>query len=223
MTDGPREFEQLCGRILARQEESMALLARQLHDHLGGVLTAARMDLSWLQQRLPDMGPDFLARAAALDAGLAEAMNLNRGAVETLRPVLLDHFGLPVALRHLFEEACATAGTKLSLVLPDAMRELPMAAGVAIYRVAQEALDCLVARPGSRHVDVVLEIDGALARLSVEDDNPAAAGLLAAARRDGHLASMRARVGFYGGTLASTTPAGLAMVLDMPLSAVAPA
>ncbi len=201
----------------------MALLARQLHDHLGGVLTAARMDLSWLQQRLSATGPDFLAHAAALDAGLAEAMNLNRAAVETLRPVLLDHFGLPVALRHLFEEACGAAGTKLSLVLPDAMETLPMAAGVAFYRVAQEALACIVARPGSRHVDVVLETAGELARFSIEDDNAAAAELLAAAGRDGHLAEMRARVGFFGGTLVSTVPAGLSMVLEMPLAAAKPA
>src|SRR5438132_1444127 len=73
--------------LQATQEGERAALARRLHDELGGLLTAARMDLSWLRARLDQLGDESMRqKAAAIDSGLSEAMNLKRGVVDRLRP-----------------------------------------------------------------------------------------------------------------------------------------
>src|SRR5579872_5609289 len=86
--------------LQARAELEKSQLARKLHDELGGLLTAAKMDLSWLQSRLsPGQEKPVQDRLAQLGSVLDEAMDLKRRIVEQLRPSLLEHFGLATAIR----------------------------------------------------------------------------------------------------------------------------
>ena len=112
-----RELSALSTHLQELSEKEKSELARNLHDELGGLLTAAKMDLSWLQSRVPE--PALQDRLAQLGAVLDEAMDLKRRVVEDLRPSLLDHFGLPTALRAYVESACAKAGLRADLTLPE--------------------------------------------------------------------------------------------------------
>ena len=107
--DRSRELAALSNHLQALSEREKSELARKLHDELGGLLTAAKMDLSWLQSRLE--GAAIQERLAQLGGVLDEAMDLKRRVVEELRPSLLDHFGLPTALRAYVESTCAQGGT----------------------------------------------------------------------------------------------------------------
>lgn len=90
------ELSAFSAHLQALTEQEKSQLARTLHDELGGLLTAAKMDLSWLQSRLS--GSPMLERLSQLGGVLDEAMDLKRRVVEQLRPSLLDHFGLPAAI-----------------------------------------------------------------------------------------------------------------------------
>ena len=103
-----RELSGFLAHLQALSEREKSALARKLHDELGGLLTAAKMDLSWLQSRME--GKPFQERLAQLGDVLDEAMDLKRRVVEELRPSLLDHFGLPTAVRTYLESACEGAG-----------------------------------------------------------------------------------------------------------------
>src|SRR4029077_3842443 len=92
-----RELSELSTHLQNFAEKERSELARNLHDELGGLLTAAKMDLSWLQARLGE--PPNERRLAQLGDVLDQAMNVKRRVVEHLRPSLLDHFGLATALR----------------------------------------------------------------------------------------------------------------------------
>ena len=128
--DSPiREASSLASHLQGLAEKEKAEIARTLHDELGGLLTAAKMDLSWLQSRVP--APELQERLAQLGGVLDEAMDLKRRLVDDLRPSLLDHFGLPTALRTFVDAACKKAGLQVHI-------ELAEGNGVAVIRQARQ-------------------------------------------------------------------------------------
>jgi len=88
--DRTRELSALSNHLQALSEREKSDLARKLHDELGGLLTAAKMDLSWLQARLE--GAVIQERLAQLGGVLDEAMDLKRRVVEELRRRRLDTY-----------------------------------------------------------------------------------------------------------------------------------
>jgi signal transduction histidine kinase len=165
------ELSQLSGHLQEASEREKAQLARDLHDELGGLLTAAKMDLSWLQGRVAAEGnPELRQKLAALDSELGEAMNLKRRVVENLRPALLDHFGLPTALQAYFDETCRRAKIEVSTVIPEEMASLPPEIAIALFRVGQEALNNIIRHARARHVELVVEAEEEVCAITIADD-----------------------------------------------------
>ena len=93
-----RELTALSTHLQGVSEQEKSALSRELHDELGGLLVAARMDLSWLQQRLPTSDPAIEQRFRRIHESLSAGVDLKRRVVEELRPTLLDNMGLFAAL-----------------------------------------------------------------------------------------------------------------------------
>jgi signal transduction histidine kinase len=165
------ELSQLSGHLQEQSEREKAQLARDLHDELGGLLTAAKMDLSWLQGRVAsENNPEMRQRIAALDSELGEAMNLKRRVVENLRPALLDHFGLPTALQAYFDDTCRRAKIEVSTLIPEEMATLPPSIAIALFRVGQEALDNIIRHARAKHVELVVEAEEDVCAITIADD-----------------------------------------------------
>jgi len=148
------ELSALSSHLQSLAEKEKSELARTLHDELGGLLTAAKMDLSWLQSRVEN--PEQQERLAQLGGVLDEAMGLKRRVVEELRPSLLDHFGLTTALRAHVDSMCAKAKIKADVQLPDDGSPVPKEIAIALFRIVQEGLNNII-----RHADakqVILEL-----------------------------------------------------------------
>ncbi len=105
-----RELTSLSTHLQEVSEQEKAALSRELHDELGGLLVAARMDLSWLVQRLPTTDPAIEQRFRRIQESLSAGVDLKRRVVEELRPTLLDNMGLYAALRWQFRETCRRSG-----------------------------------------------------------------------------------------------------------------
>ncbi|HTX06454.1 MAG TPA: sensor histidine kinase [Steroidobacteraceae bacterium] len=163
-----RELSTLSSHLQELSEKERSELARNLHDELGGLLTAAKMDLSWLQSRVPD--PTLQERLAQLGAVLDEAMDLKRRVVEDLRPSLLDHFGLPTALRAYVESVCAQAGLRADIALPEDGASISKDAAIALFRIVQEGLTNIVRHAGARSVALTFTMDSEACRLALGDD-----------------------------------------------------
>lgn len=73
--------------------------SRELHDALGGLLVAARMDLSWLEERVNSDDPEVRAYFGRIQQALEHGFDIKRRVIENLRPTLLDNLGLFSALR----------------------------------------------------------------------------------------------------------------------------
>src|SRR3984885_9572057 len=151
-----RELSELSTPLQNFAEQERSELARKLHDELGGLLTAAKMDLSWLQTRLDE--PPNERRLSQLGDALDQAMNVKRRVVEHLRPSLLDHFGLATALRAHVESTCAQANLKLDATVDEEVGPVPKDVAIALFRLVQEGMTNI-----TRHADahrVRLEFGG---------------------------------------------------------------
>jgi signal transduction histidine kinase len=160
--------------------------------------------MSWLQARLgASLDAECADKVSSVMQMLNQAMVLKRRVVEDLRPSLLDHFGLAVALRSHFEERCAAAGIECVSTLPEEIQDLDAVAQLTLFRVAQEALTTIIARGGARHVEVVIEPLGDGYQMLIGDD-----GALMDTDLARSMPSMRHRLFGAGGTVDAEARAG---------------
>jgi len=163
------------------------------------------MDMAWLSSHIGNsLDPAADEKFRSVVQMLNQAMILKRRVVESLRPSLLDHFGLPVALRSHFDENCGRAGLEYVATLPEETMDLVPDSQLALFRVAQEALAGVLARGTAKHIEVVIEAEEEGYSMLIGDDGSA---FDTAMQRT--LVGMRHRIHSAGGTLdADTLPAG---------------
>ncbi len=121
-------------------EREKAALARELHDELGGLLVATKIDISWLRKRVDDGSEASKLRWERVLRCLDEGLALKRRVIESLRPTLLDNVGLVAALRWLVDESLRRAGIACEERYPEKMPELSPDARIAVFRAVQECL-----------------------------------------------------------------------------------
>jgi two-component system sensor histidine kinase UhpB len=135
----PAEEGALVVHLEQRAEAERRAVERELHDEVSGMLAAARMDVSFLKSRVPR--PEALKEhIERLDGTLDRAIRATRKIMQGLRPALLDHFGLPVALKHHVEETCRASGLQCSVLMPEEFHDIDAQLQIAAFRVVQELL-----------------------------------------------------------------------------------
>lgn len=134
------ELVALAGYLSNARETEKANLARELHDELGALLTAAKHDASWVERRFPE-NTDVAVRErmARLQQNLSSVIGLKRNLINNLRPAMLHDLGLLTALRNLKDEFSSSTGIKVKADLPDKEINLPEPMALAIFRIVQEA------------------------------------------------------------------------------------
>lgn len=210
-----RELSALSTHLQEITEKEKSELARNLHDELGGLLTAAKMDLSWLQGRVTGE-PGVEQRLHQLGAVLDEAMDVKRRVVEDLRPSLLDHFGLPTALKAYVESVCAKSGLAADLAIA-ADEEFPNDVAIGLFRIVQEGLTNVVRHAHAHRVRVELASDGQLYSLKLIDDGRGIDLHDPAFRWSHGLAGMRHRVRALGGRFFLQSEPGRGMTIRVEL------
>jgi signal transduction histidine kinase len=119
------------------RENERGFLARELHDELGSLLTAAKLDVARLKSRLADL-PDAIQRLQHLNELLNSGIALKRRIIEDLRPSSLANLGLVASLEILGREFAERSGMEIEMVLePVALNEADQ---LTIYRMVQESL-----------------------------------------------------------------------------------
>lgn len=199
------ELAELATHLQSSSEDERSALAKELHDELGGLITAAKMDMAWLSSHIGNaLDPAADEKFRSVVQMLNQAMILKRRVVESLRPSLLDHFGLPVALRSHLDENCGRAGLEYVATLPEETMDLVPASQLALFRVAQEALAGVLSRGTAKHIELVIEAEREGYSMLIGDDG---GEFDPAMQRT--LVGMRHRIQSAGGTLdADTLPAG---------------
>jgi signal transduction histidine kinase len=203
-----RELTALSTHLQGVSEEEKSALSRELHDELGGLLVAARMDLSWLQQRLPTSDPSIEQRFKRIHESLSAGVDLKRRVVEELRPTLLDNMGLFTALRWQFKETCRRAGLKCTESMPESEPKFNPDAAIGVFRIAQEALTNILKHAEAKSADLAIGMDGGIFVLRVSDDGKGIPSNQLQTLTSHGLASMRHRIAALGGSWEVTSPDG---------------
>jgi protein-histidine pros-kinase len=204
------------------QEEERARLSRGLHDELGGILLAARMDVTWMERHGPGEDASVKQRLERLRKVLDQGIELKRRVVEELRPTLLDTMGLFAALRWQSEETCKRANLRCTERYPDEEPGLNRAGAIALFRVVQEALANVAKHADASNVDITFEISNGEVILTVHDDGVGAASTDLVRARSHGIAGMRHRINVLGGRLdVSSEPGrGTTVRVTVPLQNV---
>ena len=203
------ELRALTAYLLRVQEEERRNIARELHDELGGTLSAIKLDIL--------MGRDAAAKrsdeksAARLQRALTavdSAIQFIRRLIEDLRPTLLDNLGLEAALRAMIDQFCERCSVHCTISLPDGELNLTSAQSTTLYRICQEALTNVMKYAKAQHVAITLTSNGSQWTLLLADDG---VGLDATKqhRSVSHgLIGMRERIVALGGSFDIRGPAG---------------
>lgn len=216
------DLSALSSHLQQVSEREKAAIARELHDELGGLMVAAKLDVAWLEKRLAKSEDDVAMRLKRLLKVLDDGLNLKRRVVETLRPTLLDNMGLLPAVRWIYRETCGRAGLKCSERFPDddAIR-LNDEAAIAVFRVIQESLTNIVKHSKASEVDLAIAIDGDNLEIEIRD-NGIGIGARKSTQGSQGLAGMRHRIQSLGGEwrIVAPTDGGTRLQASLPLSRV---
>jgi signal transduction histidine kinase len=205
--DRTRELTALSTHLQGVSEQEKSALSRELHDELGGLLVAARMDLSWLQQRLPTSDPSIEQRFKRIHESLSAGVDLKRRVVEELRPTLLDNMGLFAALRWQFKETCRRAGLKCTESIPEIELKLNPDAAIGVFRIGQEALTNILKHAEAKSAHLAIGVEAGVLVLRISDDGKGIPGHRLQTGTSHGLASMRHRIAALGGTWEVKSPA----------------
>ncbi len=201
------QLRRLSGSIMANQEKERRAIARELHDELGQVLTALRMDAVWLSDRLRQPDPKAGDRALAMCQLIDHTIDEVRSLATRLRPGVLDDLGLIDALEWYITDFEKRTGMACIFKHRN-VGEVDGIAATAAYRIAQEALTNVTRHAAATQVQVSLQAAKGVLTLAVVDDgrgfNPQEVG----ASECLGLAGMRERAGLLGGTLEIRTRPG---------------
>ncbi len=226
-----QQLRELAAWSEAVREEERTRIAREVHDELGSLLVALKMDVGWLDKRLSEQEQRAAVEAQAMRekmrgkcqnmSRLIENAVVNVGRIITdLRPSILDHQGLWDALAWQAQEFVQSAEQELKWCMDlNAQRVLPEPMAMAVFRIFQEMLSNVGRHARARTVDVdIVEREGWL-HLSVEDDGCGAEAKVFESAQAYGIMGMRERARHFGGVIDvdSQPGRGTRMRLSMPL------
>jgi len=214
-----RELASLSAFLQTHYEREKARLARELHDELGGILTPAKMDLSWLEARLSG-DAQYNERMSRLSALIDQGIDLKRRIIEELRPSLLDHLGLAAAVQWFVDETCGAAKLE-SRVTVSKLERLSPDLEIALYRIVQESVNNAVRHSKATRIELTVERTDSGVRLTVRDNGIGIPDLERARKQSHGLVGMTHRMRAINGTLdiSSRKGEGTSVEAFLPLAA----
>ena len=203
------ELRALSAHLIQVQETERHTIARELHDELGGTLSAVKMDILMGRDAASKRGDEkSVARLQRALVSIDSGVQFTRRLIEDLRPTLLDNLGFEVALRSMTEQFSERCSVACAISLPKGELNLTSAQSTTLYRICQEALTNVMKYAKAKQVTIALTSDGSVWSLLLADDGVG----LDTTKRDRSIShgllGMRERLVALGGTFDIQGPAG---------------
>jgi PAS domain S-box-containing protein len=204
-----RELRELSARVLEAREDEKARIARELHDELGQLLTALKMDLSSLRERLRDT--EVAAKLDEMGRLLDQTVSSTRRISADLRPLMLDDLGLADAASWLVDDFGKRYGiaSRIEINADGGLEHLSKNVSTTVYRAIQESLTNIARHSGARNAWVLVAAQDGNLEVEVEDDGRGIAPEDLAKAHSLGLRGMRERIAYIGGAFeVARTPRG---------------
>jgi signal transduction histidine kinase len=165
------DLKQLSVRLLTVQEDERKDLSRELHDGLGQLLTAVRMEITAVRSSSPAPNKDeYEPRIERAHLYLAEAIKTVRNIASLLRPTILDDLGLDAALRWHAEQFSQRTGIPCTLASQGFHKSLPDSWNTCVYRIVQEALHNCEKHARATRVQISIVHQPGMLSVDIEDN-----------------------------------------------------
>lgn len=214
-----QQLLELSSHIQDAKEQERLRIAREVHDEIGSLLTAIKMDLSWMTQRLPKDTPKLTEKARTIEELVNRAITSASNLAHRLRPGFLDCFGIIAAIEIEAQEFSKRSGISCTIIKSQESIELPEAYSITLFRVCQEALNNILKHAHAKHVQIEIVKGTDHLELIISDDGVGFSEVARNKPRSFGLRGVQERVAHLGGTvkIASTLGKGTQIAIFVPL------
>ncbi len=209
------QLSELAQHLQTSVEMERAAIAREIHDDVGGSLTALKFDLAWIARRSDD--PELRQRVRSALETVTHAIEASQRIMHNLRPAILEQ-GLVAALQWMASRFERRTGIVTQFRTSHETLQLPAGVPLVAYRTAQEALTNISKHAGATRARVDLSLAGSVLSLEVSDNGRGLnQGDLAKARSFG-IRGLHERAGTVGGWIELSSGAhGTTLILSVPI------
>ena len=200
----------------AQREEERKHIAREVHDELGQVLTALRMDMSLLGMQFGSQDAALLNKVQGMKRLVDRAIQGVRNVAVNLRPTALD-MGLVPAIEWLCSDFTRRTSIACRLQAPEDAIDLDETRAVVIFRIVQESLTNITRYAGASQVDINIGRSGNELSVEVRDDGRGFDLAAVAGKKSFGLLGMRERALALGGRVDIASAPGLGTVIGMTI------
>ncbi len=170
-----RQLRALAARLQRIREEERTVISREIHDELGQMLTALKMDLTLLRRDSSVAGwePDaqrLVSDLSAMDELVDATLRSVRRIARQLRPEALDALGLVAALEWQASEINSRTGPRCEVIADGDFPDLDPDCNTALFRIVQEALTNVVRHADAAQVKIIVSEANGQVSLSISDD-----------------------------------------------------
>ncbi|HNH34979.1 MAG TPA: histidine kinase [Rhodocyclaceae bacterium] len=212
------QLSELSSYLEGAKEEERERIARDIHDELGSLLVAIKIESSLLASKLPTTPAGLRDKAQAIEALLDQAMGTASRVARELRPGILKEFGLPAAIECQVEDFAQRTGIACRSQCDDDGIELDERASLALFRIVQETLTNVAKHAHASLVVVRLRRDHGKITLEIRDNGRGITDADMTKPKSFGLRGVRERIHSLGGefTIMGGEHGGTHIVLRLP-------
>jgi signal transduction histidine kinase len=211
-----QQLRELAQHLQTSIEQERAAIAREIHDDVGGALTAVKFDLAWIARHASS--PDIAERVQQALESVGHAHEASQRIMHNLRPAILEQ-GLVAALQWMTDRFGKRTGLNVTFRTSHEMLELAPGVPLVAYRFAQEALTNVSKHAQAGKVSVDVTQAGGVLSIEVTDNGKGLSTEDLAKARSFGIRGLHERAETVGGWVdISSNPDGTTLILSVPLS-----
>jgi two-component system sensor histidine kinase UhpB len=216
------QLRDLTSYLQSVREEERTNIAREIHDELAQVLTALKMDVSWLDNRLPRDQMPLIEKTRSMSDLINTTIQTVKRISAELRPGILDDLGLVAAIEWQAEEFQHRTGIVCRVIIDPEELTVEKDRSTAIFRIFQETLTNVSRHAGASRVTVRLREKNGMLSLMVRDNGKGITKKQILDSKSFGLIGMRERVHPWGGAvdIKGIPGKGTTVLVDVPARSV---
>ena len=210
-----KRLSELAQHLQTSVEMERAAISREIHDDVGGSLTAVKFDLAWIGRHVSD--PAVRQRVQSAVDAVDHAVEASQRIMHNLRPAILEQ-GLVAALQWLAQRFEKRSGLPCLVRTTHEAMQLPAGVPLVAYRFAQEALTNVSKHAQASRVSVDLSLTRGVLSLEVSDNGRGLGPGDLSKERSFGLRGLHERAGTVGGWVdVSSAESGMVLLLSVPI------
>lgn len=213
------QLRKLASHIQSVREEERKIIAREIHDELGQVLTVMKIQVSLLSNKLSEKENNIKEKFESITSMIDNTVDTVQRITAKLRPGILDDLGLTAAIEWQADDFSSKTGIKCNYSLPENETISDQEKVTALFRIFQETLTNIARHSGADRVDIKLETTEKCFKMKISDNGVGISGDEMAKSDSFGLMGMRERALLFDGevTISGEPGRGTTVCVSIPL------